>query len=425
MITPKQAEKRIAGLSTDQVRGLTVRRILGKDTAPIGSRHLDEPSEDVVIQLLRKDDLQEEARRAVIAGCELVYSRLLAWLAAPDHSGGGEDLAEAASRLCRVVDVAEPNELRGHADAMLNLALSATVLPSGVLAAAVRAGMAFGCTPEHVPVWEQVLEREEVAAYAFSALLAIDPQADRVANALAHLWQKQLCSKWNVDTEFLARKAARLSGSDEVIMHALFALDRDLAAQPVGKDLKAKLLKNLAGRSWSQGWIAYLPQEKTAMGNEVLVARSSSSTFDYGLQDFYDYGLRDSNAMWQKCFWTEEGFATKHSRVPKAVIEHPTSGERFGIPSKGTTLSRWFGFTPEIPLHERIHDFSQDLNANEPAGSLGAPSWKNVRRRLGELRRAKGTVRVLIPENLKAQRSSTSQVYYIAKQTRILRLRHS
>ena len=267
MITPEQAEKRIADLSTDQVCELTVRRILGEDTAPVGSRHVDEPSEDVVIQLLRKDDLPEESRRAVIAGCELVYSKLLASLAAPDHSDGGDNLAEAATRLCRVVDVAEPNELRGHADAMLNLALSATAPPSGVLAAVVRAGMAFGCTPEHVPVWEQVLKREEVAAYAFNALLAIDPRADRVANALAYLWQKQLCKKWNIDTAFLARKAARLSGSEAVIRDALTAASRELAALPHGQDSQTELLDSLARRSWSQGWKRYLPHENMATVN--------------------------------------------------------------------------------------------------------------------------------------------------------------
>ena len=269
MITPEQAEKRIADLSVDQVRELTARRILGEDTAPVGSRHLDEPSEDVVIQLLRNDGLPEETRRAVIAGCETVYSKLLAWLAAPDHSDGGDNLAEAATRLCRVVDVAEPNELRGHADAMLNLALSVTVLPSGVLAAVVRAGMAFGCTPGHVPVWEQVLEREEVAAYAFNALLEIDPRADRVPQALTFLWQKQLCKKWNVDTAFLARKAARSSGSEGVIRRALFGLYREFAALPHGQDFQTELLDSLARRSWSQGWKDYVPEAHNDTSREV------------------------------------------------------------------------------------------------------------------------------------------------------------
>ena len=269
MISPEQAENRIADLSEVQVREFTVRRILGKDTAPVGSRHIDEPSEDVVIQLLRKDDLPEETRRAVIAGCELVYSRLLASLAAPDHTDGRDNLAETATRLCRVVDVAEPNELRGHAHAMLNLALSATALPSGVLAAAVRAGMAFGCTPQHVPVWEQVLEREEVAAYAFNALLAIDPRADRVVNALAYLWQKQLGEKWNVDTAFLARKAARLSGSEAIIHRALYTLHCELVALPHGQDFQTELLDSLARRSWSQGWKEYLSAVHEGTSREV------------------------------------------------------------------------------------------------------------------------------------------------------------
>ncbi len=209
MITPKQAEERIADLSTDQVWDLTVRRIRAEDTAPVGNRHVDEPSEDLVIQLLRNDDLAEETRLAVISGCELVYSELLAWLAAPVHTDGGERIAETATRLCRVVDIAEPAELRGHADAMLNLALNVQDLPTGVLSATVRAGMAYGCTADHIPMWQQALERPEVAAYAFNALVAIDPHADRVDAALDMLQEKQAHGGWNVNTDLLSRRVNR------------------------------------------------------------------------------------------------------------------------------------------------------------------------------------------------------------------------
>ena len=382
MITPEQAKRRLCDLSTDQVRDLTVLRIRGEDTAPVGDQRIDEPSEDLVIQLLRNDVLPKETRRAVISGCELVYSKLLAWLAAPDHSNGGETIAETATRLCRVVDVAEPNELRGHADAMLNLALSAADLPSGVLPATVRAGMAHGCTPDHIPVWEQVLKREEVAAYAFNALLAIDPLADRIARSLAYLWQKELCEKWNVDTEFLARKAARLSASESVILHALFALDRELAAQPYGEDVKARLRVSLARRSWSQGWESYLPQKKMARDSEIRVMSPSSLTFDFSLQDYC--------LMLQGSFWAEEEFVTEHSRVSEALVEQPASGQRVRSLRKRTTPKRSFDFAPDISRQEKIRDFSEAWSTNKTPASLGIGSWKEVQKRVEELAGTKG-----------------------------------
>ena len=177
MITRQQAYERISGLAEAEVRQLCRRRILGEDTAPVGGGYFDEPPEDLVIQLLRNGDLPAEIRQAAIGGCRDVYSAALAWLATGDQPQLHRDLIEAATRLCRVVDVAEPMELRAHADGMLSLALDLPELPSSVLPAAVRASMAFGRTPDHVALWKRVLERSEVAAYAFNALVEIDPNA--------------------------------------------------------------------------------------------------------------------------------------------------------------------------------------------------------------------------------------------------------
>lgn len=231
MISIQQAYKRISGLAADQVCELTKRRILSEDTVPVGEGYFGEPCEDLVIQLLRNKDLPEGTRRDVVSACELVYARLLAWLAAPSRADADCKLDHVATRLCRVVDVAEPDELRGHADAMLNLALSAADLPPGVLPAAVRASMAFGCTPDHIPLWVCVLRHPEVAGYAFNALLEIDPHADRIKEALITLWPRQLRERWNVDTAFLMRRAARAQGSEAIIEQVLSALEGEEALQ--------------------------------------------------------------------------------------------------------------------------------------------------------------------------------------------------
>ena len=265
----EQAIQRIVDLDADQVCQLVVRRITGDDTVPLGSRFSDEAGEDLVIWLLREQDLPKEIRLAVISGCELVYSRILAWLAAPKHANGGNDLEDVATRLCRVVDVAGPGELRNHADAMLNLACTARDLPSRVLPAAVRACMSFGSTPDHVPLWEQLLQRREVAAYAFNALLAINPRANRITNALAMLWRKQLCDKWNIDTAFLARRAARLRGSQKVIHDALRVVVQDLSTLPDYEQLRQAILADLDRRSWSQHWIQHLHPEREAPRREA------------------------------------------------------------------------------------------------------------------------------------------------------------
>ncbi len=213
MITADEAYNWVCDLDADQIRALTASRILGEDTTPVGDGYLEEPSEDLVIQLLRKPDLPAEIRSAVVSGCRAVYARVLASLAAPHASDTTWDPAEVAIRLCRVVDVAAPEELVGHANAMLNLVLSVPNLESRIVTASVRASMAFGRTPDHIPLWERVLQRKEVAAYAFNALLEIDPEADRIEEALETLREKRVHEGWNIDTEFLTQRVHRVRAS--------------------------------------------------------------------------------------------------------------------------------------------------------------------------------------------------------------------
>lgn len=265
MISTRQAYDWISDMTPDEVRVLTAHRILGEDTMPVGGGYFDEASEDLVIQLLRNDELPEDVRSAVVSGCCDVYAQLLAWLAAPGMRQNGLGREEVATRLCSVVDVAAPQELRGRADALLNLALSAAELPSSLLSAAVRATMAYAHTRSHIPLWEEVIQSPEVAAYAFNALLEIDPHADRIEQALVTLWQKQLREDWRVDTAFLMRRAARARGSETIIARVLLSLDDELARLPEGQQLRQNLEEELQRRDWSRSW-GHFAQPETPSG---------------------------------------------------------------------------------------------------------------------------------------------------------------
>ena len=216
MISQEQAIDHTAKLSLGRLRELTRQRLRGQDVTPVGSGYAAEPSEDLIIQLLKVSDLPPERRAAIIAGCKDVYKRLFAWLISPEEADKeATALGEVTIRLSRVVDVAAPDELRRQTDSLLRLC-SDPAVASDVRAAAVRAAMSFQQTADHAPLWEELLESPDVAAYAFSALLNIDPHAPRIERTLRKLWQRQFEENWPVDTPFLARRAARARGSEDV-----------------------------------------------------------------------------------------------------------------------------------------------------------------------------------------------------------------
>jgi len=247
MITLDQAYERIRGLSTKEIRELTVRRLRGEDAMPVGSGYTDEPSEDLVIQLLRNPKLQKSKQKAVLAGCKDVYAELLRWLASADGDIKDSLLPEALLRVCRVVDVAAPKDLSLLADTMLTIVRGKPGIPADVLAAAVRACMGFDQTPGSIPLWEELLEIPEVAAYALNVLVTVDPDRERTKARLVELYRKQIEDGWPVDTAFLIRRAARIQGDPKMIEEVLTALQLEKCWPQVQS--------SLALRKWSKIWL--------------------------------------------------------------------------------------------------------------------------------------------------------------------------
>jgi len=250
-----KARARIESLDAAQVRALIRRRLMGDDTAPLGTQHDLEPSENFVIELLIDDRLPAEKRVAVIAGCEEIYGEVLRWLAQPTNTGDAPDWVDTTIRLCRVVDMAKPAELSRHVTWLLSPAMDSPRIDMEVRAAAFRAAMAYSTSKDQYPLWERVLGFPELAAYGFNAILTIDPQSYRVEACLRQLWVRQLEEDWPIDCAFLTRRAARESGSNRLTADVIqwLADKYHVGTRPV--PTWAKLIHELDRRDWSREWL--------------------------------------------------------------------------------------------------------------------------------------------------------------------------
>jgi len=259
MISIEQARKRILGLDTRQIRELTKNRLLGVDSTPFGSGHSYEPSEDLIIQILLDSNLEESTREGVITACEDVYAKLLAWLGSSSYEENIANWQDILIRISRVVDVTAPVEVMGHANSILALALKKCDKLPEILGAAVRACMGYK-DKSMLPMWEQIINQySHVAAYAFNALLKIEPRSIKIEEYLKTLWRRQLVDGWPVDTAFLMRRAARVRNERALIYRVLLKLkNSDLSLwEKVEKELK---------EPWSQQWLANIKEILPSMG---------------------------------------------------------------------------------------------------------------------------------------------------------------
>jgi hypothetical protein len=263
MISIEEAKKRILGLDVSQIRELTKNRLLGTDSTPFGSGHSFEPSEDLVIQLLSDPTPDADVRKAVVEGCADVYAKLLGWLASPKHEERISYWQDVSIRISRVVDVTAPVELMGHANSVLELALQNGEKMSELLGAAIRACMGYK-SMSMLAMWKGIIDKyPDVAAYAFNALLDIEPGSREIEEHLEALWQKELLDGWPVDTKFLARRAARVSGNETLIYSVLLKLMNK------GQPLWDKVEEKLGEQIWSKKWLEDLRELQRARYTSV------------------------------------------------------------------------------------------------------------------------------------------------------------
>lgn len=252
MISVERAFNPIQGKNTEEIRKFARNRILGADITSFGSGHSSEPSEDVVIQLLRNNELAPEKRKAVIRGCVDVYQQAMDWLNDPDWIDNIDRWKEIVVNLCRVVDIAEPKELKKYAKPFLVRLLEEEACPGEILRAAVRAYMVYVDAKETRFWEEEVLRNKETAAYGFNALLEIDVEHPRIEEHLLELWRLQIEKNWPVNTAFLLRRAARLRNERPLIYRVLLRLKNK------NHSLWEEIEQELSQYSWSQQYLKEL-----------------------------------------------------------------------------------------------------------------------------------------------------------------------
>ena len=333
MISIEDANQRISGLTGTEIRELTRNRLLGIDSTPFGSGHSSEPTEDIVIQLLCDPKPEEDTRKAVIMGCKDVYASLLAWLVSTDFEENAATWQDIVIRISRVVDVAAPLELMGHASSVLafTLVVVSDKMPE-VLGAAVRACMAYK-NKSMLAMWKSIIdEHPDVAAYAFNALLNIEPNSPEVDQYLTTLWKRQVVDKWPVDTAFLMRRCARLRGEEDLVYRIMLSLEH--------KNYWRQVTGELLQKPWSADWLKKFRGWKLSRDlnfGEVEIRAASGKTvkgYPDSVQMIYKEGI-GPGGYYQFALWKSRYFDTSlQERIRKNVFEmgeKEISGEREAI----------------------------------------------------------------------------------------------
>lgn len=253
MISEERAKAAISNLSEDGLQALVRGRLQGTSTAPIGHGYFDEPSEDFVVALLRIDTLDSDVREAVIAGCKEVYVELLRGLSQTPVADA--QLVGMLARWCRVIDVAGPDELRAETASLQAMVFGKDTLPRAARTAVVRAAITFAQRGSDAIHWTQLLKQPDVAAYAFNALLQIQPSGWDAGDTLVEFWRRSVKDGWTIDVPFLMRRTAKAQGSDDVIRYVL----RRTHA------LRAEVELQLDRRDWSSAWILPAPKKTVAI----------------------------------------------------------------------------------------------------------------------------------------------------------------
>lgn len=232
------------------IREAAMRMLRGECVAQTDNRFVDASPEDLAIEWLRDSSLESDYREAILGACKEMLAQCHVALVT------GEELRDSTAfiRLCRVVDVAAPQELYGAVTALLTLVLRTPNVPSSVVTAAVRAGTAYRLTREDMPLWEDVAGRAETAAYGVNALLRIAPDSECIPKLLVQLWIHQLADGWNVDVPFLVRMAARKTGDGQLPHLVVQRVQELISEDRRNYELLGKLRVELNKKPWSREW---------------------------------------------------------------------------------------------------------------------------------------------------------------------------
>lgn len=220
MVSEEKAIRWIDGMDAYNVRSFTIKRLNGQDTTPIESSYASEPSEEVIITLLKAADLPVVTREGLIVGLEEVYTRIIGRIIVLPTSTSHENFLNLVVRICRVVDIVSPPEMKEHAYSLLYLSKNRNVNPI-IRSAAIRAAVGYPQTKSDAGLWESFLEFPECAAYVFNTLLKINPESLHIEKYLTTLFYHRFRDEWPIDVMSILRRAIRIRSSNKIAINLL------------------------------------------------------------------------------------------------------------------------------------------------------------------------------------------------------------
>lgn len=190
----------VAGLSAEEVTQAVIQRLSEENFTSYFSPHYDECAEDVVAHLLMDDDLDSEARSAILKGCQQSFGQLLVWLITDEPIDNKKrNIAKALMRLVSW-NFGPKYSFDSCAYAALHAILNKPNADPEVRQAIVRACLDYE-SQGSVWLWKQILIWPESAAYAFNALANLLPKNEKgyLKGTLKYLWEKQIQENWPID----------------------------------------------------------------------------------------------------------------------------------------------------------------------------------------------------------------------------------
>lgn len=220
MNRPKvELDKYLEGLKPEECRILFQDRLEGRRTVPLVRASSDESPEELLVYVLRHDTISPSIREAALAACRDLGKKLHGILI--DGRFNDDNFADDFERWANVMDRVAPPELKALANGILQVAIETPDAPLNVLDCSVRAAMRFRLDEKDVQLWIQLLGREDLCAYGFTALLKIKPDHERISTTLFNLWKKVIRENWATNIDLLTVRAIRPEGSKSQVMRKL------------------------------------------------------------------------------------------------------------------------------------------------------------------------------------------------------------
>jgi hypothetical protein len=241
----------------------------GGDTAVQGATGWrDEPPEDIFAAAFLSLDFPASARVAITSACRKLYASALCDLTvAPSEILKSDKALMRIRRLCTFIELAAPEELRGVAKAFLQLIIGTPETQGPILVSAVEAWRGYGRKTEDIPLWEDLMRHERVAAYAFAALLEVETSASRIAKHLVELWVFQIEQGWNIDATFLTRRAIETKGRNEILQNVFGRISRE---NPL---LWTQIQSILEKKSYSRDWSKEIAQQRARRTGNIVIRK--------------------------------------------------------------------------------------------------------------------------------------------------------